>query len=178
MKRTIILLLVCLVSGCSPDIQAYTDYDPDYDLWTYTTFDWGLKDNIGQDRNPLYYNELNDKRIKKAVLAQLQKRDYRLTDEDPQLVLHYHIIVEDKSVVVTEPFGYGYGPYWMRRQQHQYTYVQGTLILDLMDTRINQLVWRGWAVAPVDGISSPEQIDALIDTAVRKMFSKFPHAKK
>ena len=177
MKYLIIIFLLFLASGCSPAIQAYTDYDPDYDMWTYTSFDWSQKENIEQNQNPLYYNELNDKRIKKAVLKQLQKRSYQLTRNHPQLILHYHIIVEDKSVLVTEPFGYAYGPYWMRRQQHQYTYTQGTLILDLMDTRINQLVWRGWAVTPLDGISAPEQIDDLIDTAVRKMFAKFPTAK-
>lgn len=175
MKYLFIFLLLA-AAGCTPEIQAYTDYDPDYDLWTYTTFDWGEKENKEQNQNPLYYNELNDKRIKKAVLKQLQKRQYRLSGENPQLILHYHIIVEDKAVVVTEPYGYGYGPYWMRGQQ-QYTYTQGTLILDLMDSRINQLVWRGWAVAPVDGITSPDQMDELIDTAVRKMFSKFPASK-
>lgn len=178
MKFMLSILLIFLVSGCSPEIHAYTDYDPDYDLWKFTTFDWSQKGNIEQNQNPLYYNELNDKRIKQAVLKQLQKRNYTLSDQNPQLLLHYHIIVEDKSAIVTEPFGYVYGPYWMRRQQQLYTYTQGTLILDLMDTHINQLVWRGWAVTTIDGISSPEEIDALIDAAVRKMFIKFPYAKR
>lgn len=177
MKSVYILLLLMLVARCSPEIQAYTDYDPDYDQWTYKTFDWSQKVNIEQNQNPLYYNELNDKRIKKAVLKQLQKRSYRLTSDSPNLILHYHIIVEDKSVVVTEPFGYVYGAYWMRRQQQVNTYTQGTLILDLMDTESNQLVWRGWAVAAVDGLDSPEKIDTLIESAVRKMFVKFPDAK-
>lgn len=177
MKHISIILLLILISRCSPDIQAYTDYDPDYDQWAYKTFDWSQKINIEQNQNPLYYNELNDKRIKNAVLKQLQKRGYRLMSDNPQLILHYHIIVEDKSVLVTEPYGYAYGPYWTRRQQQVNTYTQGTLILDLMDTRNNQLVWRGWAVAAVDGLDSPEQIDNLISTAVQKMFVKFPNAK-
>lgn len=178
LKKLYILLLLIAGMGCSPEIQTYTDYDPDYDQWTFKTFDWSQKINIEQNQNPLYYNDLNDKRIKKAVLRQLQKRNYQLSSEQPELILHYHIIVEDKSTVVTEPFGYVYGPYWMRRQQQVYTYTQGTLILDLMDTRLNQLVWRGWAVSVVDDIDSPEKIDKLIETAVHRIFVKFPNAKR
>jgi Domain of unknown function (DUF4136) len=177
LKRTYLFLLLVVAVGCSPEIQTYTDYDPDYDQWTFKTFDWSQKVNTEQNQNPLYYNELNDKRIKKAVLRQLQKHHYELTSNSPHLILHYHIVVEDKSVIMTEPFGYGYGPYWKRRPQQVYTYTQGTLILDLMDTRINQLVWRGWAVSAVDGLDSPEKIDKLIELAVRKMFVKFPTAK-
>ncbi len=173
MKRAAIFLLLIMLSQCSPEIQAYTDYDPDYDQWSYKTFNWSEKTSAEQ--NPIYYNDLNDKRIKKAVLKQLQKLHYRFVSDSAELILQYHIIVEDKSVVLTEPFGYG--PYWMQRNQNVYTYSQGTLILDLMDTRINQLVWRGWAVAAVDGINSPEQIDNLIETAVKKMFIKFPNTK-
>lgn len=177
MKALYVIAILTLVTRCSPEIQAYTDYDPDYDLWKYQTFDWSQNVNIGQNQNPRYYNELNDKRIKKAILRQLEKRNYHLTDSSAQLVLQYHIIVED-TAVITGPFGYVYGLYWMRRQQQRYAYTQGTLILDLMDTRINQLVWRGWAVAALDGLNSPEEIDKLVDTAVQKMFVKFPNAKK
>lgn len=178
MKKVSVILLLILLSRCSPEIQAYTDYEPDYDLWTYETFSWSQKMNIEQNQNPLYYNELNDKRIKKAVLKQLEKRDYCLTPDKPQLILHYHIIVEDKSTIVTEPFGYAYGANWMGRRQKIYSYTQGTLILDLMDTQNNQLVWRGWAIAPVDGVDSPEQLEDLIETAVRKIFIKFPIRNK
>lgn len=176
MKSLVLLLLLLLfISGCSPEINVYTDYDPDNDQWQYSTFAWSTASD--ENRNPIYYSDLNDARIKKAALRQLTKRNYRLTTEKPNLLFQYHIMVEDKSVVVTEPFGYVYGAYWMRKQQPVYTYTQGTLILDLIDTRINQLIWRGWAVSAIDGLDSPEQLDKLIDEAVQKMFTKFPHSR-
>ena len=74
-KLTIIaLLLICW--GCGPGLRVYSDYDPAYDLKNYTTFNWGPKINIEAGNNPLYYNELNDKRIKGAVLQQLTGRGY------------------------------------------------------------------------------------------------------
>lgn len=165
--------ILAIVTGCSPQIRVYSDTDPDYNLQAYKTFDWGQKVNIESGKNPLHYNELNDKRIKSAVLEQLQMQGYTLASTDPDLIVHYHIIVDDQSVVTTEPFGYRYGPYWMQMQTNVYAYREGTLILDLMDNKTNNLIWRGWAVTAIDEVN-PEKVEELIKTAVKKIFRKFP----
>ena len=176
MKYPLIISLL-LLTACSQQIAVHTDYDPDYDLWTYKTFDWGQKVNIEEGKNPLHYNELNDKRIKAAVQNQLTKRGYKLTAETPDLILHYHIIVKGQSVVVTEPFGYSYGPYWTRTNTNIYSYKEGTLILDLMDNKTNHLMWRGWAVTDVKESYSPKEVEALINQVVSKIFREFPKTR-
>lgn len=177
MKQISFWFIALLLASCSPEIQVQTDFDPDYDLWTYKTFDWGQKNNIEEGKNPFHYNELNDKRIKSAVQSQLASRGYRLTEVNPDLILHYHIIVKDKSVLATEPHGYTYSSYWMRMETHIYAYREGTLILDLMDSKTNNLIWRGWAVSPLDSSYKPAEIEKLINTAVAKVFKKFPKTK-
>jgi Domain of unknown function (DUF4136) len=167
MRSLAIALCFIWLPGCSPSLQTHTDRDPDHDLWTYSSFDWAQNDSTVV-RNPLYYNDLNERRIKEAVMRQLSKRGYQLTNEKPDLLVQYHIAVEDKTVIATEPFGYAYSPYWTRRQQNTYTYTE---------TRINQLVWRSWAVSAVDGVKSPKQIEALVNKAVRNMFATFPKRK-
>jgi hypothetical protein len=176
MKRLLIITALAILAGCSPQIRVFSDFDPDYDLWTYKTFDWGQKVDIEAGKNPLQYNELNDKRIKAAVQQQMVSRGYELTSNSPDLALHYHIIVDDQSVVSTEPYGYRYGQYWMRMQTDVYSYKEGTLILDLMDKKTNNLIWRGWAVSAIDQID-PEKVDELIKTAVARIFKKFPKAE-
>jgi hypothetical protein len=173
MIRHIIFSVAIVLAGCSPQLQVYSDMDPDYDLWTYKTFDWGEKVNIEAGRNPLQYNELNDKRIKNAVLAQMQLRGYVLSDQQPDLLLHYHIIIDDRSLLVPEPFGYQYGLYWMRLGTNVYYYREGTLILDLLDRNTHNLVWRGWVTADVNEIKA-EQVEKVIKRAVEKIFRKFP----
>jgi hypothetical protein len=177
MKQTLIGFFFLLLIACSPQIQVYTDFDPDYDLWTYKTFDWGQKVNIEEGKNPFHYNELNDKRIKSAVQDQLTSRGYILTSTQPDLILHYHIIVKDKSVLVTQPYVYNYSSYWTRMETNIYSYREGTLILDLMDSKTNNLIWRGWAVSPLDSSYKPEEIDQLIKAAVAKIFKKFPKTR-
>ena len=175
--RYLFIFLTVLAAGCSQQITVHTDYDPDYDLWKYRSFDWGQKVNIEEGQNPLHYNELNDKRIKSTVQEQLSKRGYKLTVEKPDLILHYHIIVKDQTTVVTEPFGYSYGPFWTRTNTNLYTYKEGTLILDLMDRKTNNLVWRGWAVTDVQESYTPQEIEEIIKKVVSKIFKKFPKTK-
>ncbi|MEO5603847.1 MAG: DUF4136 domain-containing protein [Cyclobacteriaceae bacterium] len=177
MKRLLIISALAILAECSPQIRVFSDYDPDYDVWTYKTFDWGQTVNIEAGKNPLHYNELNDKRIKEAVRQQMTSRGYELTSDNPDLILHYHIIVDNQSVITTEPYGYRYSPYWMRTQTNVYSYREGTLILDLMDKKTNNLIWRGWAVSAIDEVD-PEKVDDLIKTAISRIFKKFPKTQK
>jgi hypothetical protein len=176
MKQFLILGMI-LLFACTSEIQVKTDYDPDYDLWTYKTFDWGQKLNIEEGKNPLYYNELIDKRIKSAVKNQLTMRGYRLTDSRPDLILHYRITVDDKSTRVSPRDSYQESSFWLRMETNMYTYREGTLILDLMDSKTCNLIWRGWAVSVVDDSYTSEEVDRMIKTAVAKIFKKFPKTR-
>jgi Domain of unknown function (DUF4136) len=175
MKHILVLFIFAVLTGCSPQIGVYSDFDQDYDLSSYKTFDWGQKIKIEEDRNPLHYNELNDKRIKAAVLEQMTMRGYQLTSENPDLIFHYHIVIDDQSVVATDPYGYYYGPYWTHMQTNVFTYRQGTLILDLMERKSQDLVWRGWAVTDIGQIK-PDEVSDIIKTTVARIFKKYPKA--
>jgi len=175
MKHVLLLCIFAALSGCSPQIAVYSDFDPEYDLSTYKTFDWGQKVKIEEGRNPLHYNEMNDKRIKAAVLDQMTTRGYQLTSDNPDLIFHYHIIIDDQSVVATDPYGYNYGTYWTHTQTNVFTYQQGTLILDLMEKKSQNLIWRGWAVTDIGQIK-PDEVSEIIKITVAQIFKKFPKA--
>jgi hypothetical protein len=173
MKHVLLLSILAMLTGCGPQIRVFSDFDPDYDLSAYKTFDWGQKVKIEEGRNPLYYNELNDKRIKAVVLEQMTARGYHLTSDNPDLIFHYHIIIDDQSVVATEPYGYNYGTYWTQMQTNVFTYQQGTLILDLMERKSQNLIWRGWAVTDLGQIK-PDQVSDIIKTTVARIFKNYP----
>lgn len=177
MKSFIIIATLVFLGGCSPHLRVYSDQDPDYQVKNFRTFNWGELIDIEKNKNPLHYNELNDKRIKAAVLKELSGRGYIHSELNPDLIIHYHIIVDEQSVVTTEPFGYIYGPYWTRTRTNVYSYREGTLIIDLMDPKTNSLVWRGWATAALDTIT-PENTEEIIKRAVAKIFRKFPQSVK
>ena len=174
MKQISTLVICGILAACSPQIRVYSDHDPGYDLATFKTFDWGQKENVEQGRNPLHYNELNDKRIKSAVRQELENRGYTYSELAPELVIHYHIVVDNQSIIATEPFGYHYGSYWTEMKTDVHAYREGTLIVDIMDTRTNNLVWRGWATSDINGAYNAAEIEKLIMQAVSKIFRKFP----
>ena len=174
MNKLSIVALLLLCWACGPKLRVQSDYDPAYNLKNYTTFNWEPKINIEAGNNPLYYNELNDKRIKGAVLQQLTGRGYSFDEGTSDLVVHYHIIIDDQTVIVTDPPGYEYGPYWLRMETNVRQYQEGTLIVDVMDAKTNNLIWRGWATSVIDMHYSADDAEALIKKAVDKIFKKFP----
>jgi hypothetical protein len=172
-RRVPALFLFLLLSGCSVGLRVQTDTDPDYNLWNYTSFSWSPNINIEESRNPIYYNELNDKRIKTAVTAEMVRLGFLVAEKDPGLVIHYHIIIEDQSTVLGDPLGY-HGSYWIGLDSEVYKYKMGTLIIDIMDPKSNSLIWRGWAKTFVDDQTSPRKINQLVNKAIHRMFSQFP----
>jgi len=175
MKNYLILIFAILAAACSSDLIIFSDADPEFDLGAYKTYDWSKNTNIEANQNPVYYNELNDKRIKTAVNKQLTSKKYVHSTNDAELIIHYHIVVNEKVAVLSgEP--YNYDPYWTRTSL--YAYQEGTLIIDVMDVKTHSLVWRGSAAAPIDDINTSEKVVRLINKAVTKMFRRFPVSRK
>jgi hypothetical protein len=167
----IVIILLFFAIACSPEFRVYTDSDPAYNLGSFLTFDWLDKTNIEAGKNPVYYNQLNDKRIKAAVHHELATRGYVLTETDAELIIHYHIMINDKDAAIPEHEADTYGPYWQRTPPYVFSYKEGTLIIDVMDAK-NNLVWRGSAAAPIEEVYSGEKITKLINKAVTKMFAE------
>jgi hypothetical protein len=161
---------MCL-TGCST-MKVYSDFDRDLSVRKYSTFGWTDNKQLETKNNPLYYNELNDKRIKNDVAVQMKNNGYQFDSENPQLKVHYHIVLEDRTAINPEPFG-TYGQDWLDRNVNVHEFREGTLIIDLMDTKTNNLVWRGWAVNFLDE-DKPDQIEQQFNNAIKKIFEKFP----
>jgi hypothetical protein len=106
----------------------------------------------------------------------MKKKGFTYTNDKQILEIHYHITVEDKTYLSAEPLGFLYGPSSQIKRTQIYPYQQGTLIIDLMDTRSKTLVWRGWATGAIeDAVSKkPEQ---AIQKAIDKIFKLFPYPR-
>ena len=77
---------------------------------------------------------------------------------------------------------YGHGSYGYRHYGHEYSggyvneYLQGTLMLDIIDARNNEIIWRGWASKALDQDPDPKNIRMYVNKAVEKILKKFPPA--
>ncbi|TDE08153.1 DUF4136 domain-containing protein [Dyadobacter psychrotolerans] len=177
MKKLCTVLLIGLY-GCSPAIRAYFDYDKEDNIRNYKTFTWEEASQTEKNGNPLYYSELNDKRIRAAANDLMQAKGYVRSEQNPDLTLHYHIVMEERSMLAPDPYGYMYGDYFMRPRSDLFSYREGTLIIDFMRTKKQNLVWRGWAVAAMEVVLyDTKDTDILIRSAVAKIFQNFPESR-
>jgi hypothetical protein len=177
MKGIITILITAFAAvSCNHKIHVYTDHDASYDARVCKTYAWTDVVNIEQHHNPVYYNQLNDKRIREAVDFEMAAKGYVYDNSSPELLIHYHIVVNDKAVVTTDDYGYFYSPYWLRTRAPVYQYSEGTFIIDVMDSSDKNLIWRGWAVTPLERFQNGQELSALINESVQKIFEKFPRS--
>jgi hypothetical protein len=50
----------------------------------------------------------------------------------------------------------------------------GTLVVDIIDTRTNAIVWRSLASSDISATDTPEKRDKKIAKAMEKMFKNYP----
>jgi hypothetical protein len=161
LQKLLGLLLATALMSCS-SVAVKSDFDPNANFAQYKTFDF-MPHRTG--------NPLNNKRVEAAIEQELiAKGLQKQTEGRPDLLVAYHTNVKDKIDVDT--YGYRYGRYG--RRVGTYTtvqkYQQGTLVVDLVDAKEKELIWRGWAKGEASDSVSKEKVD---DT-VAKILAKYP----
>ncbi len=68
--------------------------------------------------------------------------------------------------------GLGYGPYYGSSRVREYT--RATFVLDVVDTRTNELIWRGWAEKTLAHNPNPKAVQKYVSEAVEKILEEFP----
>lgn len=170
--------VVCLLSvqACSPITKVYSEEEPGVNLYKYHTFQWLDNMTVSQGNNgPEWLNQRAEKKIRSAVEDQLRRYAITPCTEKPDMILHYHVVIKNEVFFIRdwwcdEEIGGKYGRCHRIRPTN---YREGTLIIDFLDARTGEQVWRGAAVGVLEHLN-PEQADARIEEAVRLIFGKFP----
>jgi len=169
-------LVLVLVAGCST-ISVDTDHDPDGDFANYRTFDW-IPRSAMKVQDP-EFNQLTDQRIRRAITAQLRAKGIEKADGETDLIVSYHGATRERAEVYTTGWsgyhGYGYWPGYGHSTVETRYYTEGTLMVDLIDAKRKQMVWRGKATGVVGDYESQE---ARISEAVEEMFKRYPPKMK
>ena len=168
MKRIPLLLAALLLVGCS-SIDTNVDYDRTASFSSYKTF--AFKDVRTPD------SPLRMRRVQSAIERTLASRGFAKADGTPDLWVVLHTRTHTQTRVTTWDTGWGWGwrwrgPYWNSARVEQIPV--GTLMVDLVDTKAKELVWRGTASRIVDADETPKDRDEKVQEAVNKLFDGFP----
>ena len=118
-------------------------------------------------KNSVRKGSLLDKRIRRAVEQELEAKGYEVKKSGRvDALLVYHVNLQKRVEVSPARYGY-YG--WRRGHVHRYK--QGSIIIDVVDPRLKQLIWRGAAVGT---IGKPDASQEKVSAAMTKVFEKYP----
>ncbi len=194
MKTLLNLLLATLLVAGISSCRSYDYYTAGINktnMSQYRSFAWmAPKSN---SKSPL--SGVADAKVKDAAVASLSSKGLRLNQNNPDLLVTYSATAGKGSKTVMAPtyygtgfypgwgFGYGYGwgwyrPYWGWGSSFAYYggetaigkehYNEGTVIIDLIDTRTHKIVWRGFGVGEThknqqkDIDDLPKVVDGII----------------
>ncbi|MHC2991783.1 hypothetical protein OB13_09370 [Pontibacter sp. HJ8] len=162
-RLSLILVFLLGFNSCLPSIRATSAFDRNASFQVYRTFSILEPEAAGTSANPTAFEPLLDRRVRDAVASELVKKGLTPDAESPDLLIAYDVAVaQDTNLVrtTTDAPGLGYS-YWYGYRYNYITtgfpgyrstdaYPVGTLIIDLIDSRSNELVWRGWAEGEID----------------------------
>ena len=157
-------ILMGLLAASVQAQSVQTDFDRSFNFSNLKTFGFAVQSRRATD--PLANDSLNDGRIKAAVESQLIANGYR-TNGDPDFVVVYYVTTKNKLSV--QDFGYGPPRWFGGRNISVNQYSEGTLLVDFIDTKTNQVIWRGRA----SGTLEMKGVDKKISKSVQKLVKQF-----
>ena len=173
---SLIIILLGLFIKCS-SISVNSDYDVYVDFTHYKSFYIyrGFLKNSKLETVPLV-----KKRVLDAIESQLLSIGFLETDSaKANLTIFAMANTADKMNVSSYGYGYGYGwgPYPYGRNIDVSYYTEASLIIDFVDSKKKQLVWRGIGTSVAKSSGTPEERDQFINEAVTKILDQFPPEK-
>ena len=145
MRRFILLCaavaMVFPVLACST-MTVRADHDSQFDFNAYSTF--SLFERQGKEQRRPQMSEIVDRRIAATMAAELVGKGFSSSSpRDADFLITFYTAVR-RRVSVNHAGWYGHrwhhwgmGTRWVR------SYEEGTLVIDIIDRRKRELVWRG-----------------------------------
>lgn len=169
------LALAACASG--PKVQSLAA--PSFNMSQYRSF--GFSDPLGTDRQG--YQTVVSSQLKASTRREMEARGLTYSDTNPDLLINFGGKLADKMRVSqyaqpAMPMGYygyrrgAYGAWPMYSERTEVTqYREGTLTVDLIDTKSQQLVWEGTVTKP---LKDSDDVAAVLDEAVKAAIAKLP----
>jgi hypothetical protein len=168
-------------SGIAQSVKI--DFDRNFDFSKINRYQWRT--------HPIFekHPELRDRYstaiqlVMNATNQQLMKKGYHPVSSAPDVFLTFFVSSKEVKNTYTDfidPLVPGYGwygwyapPVWTVTRTERY--LEGTLVMDMVDPNSSALIWRASAT---DAILDFRTRDKNVDAGVKKIFGKFPPKQK
>jgi hypothetical protein len=181
--------LMVALAACASGVDVRTAVSPDAKLGTLHTFQVlptpQLRDAFSQSADdPMLVNSISNRALRSDLVQGFQTRGYLAADSNPDFAVAYYASTKQKLDVTYWDYGYAWQPGWwggwgagwgpMDRTVTQYT--QGTVVVDVIDPKTKELLWRGSGVARVS--DDQQEYEKELQKTVLAILDKFPPAQR
>jgi hypothetical protein len=174
------------LAACAPPIDVQTAVRPETDLRPYRSFSILVppppRDGRTLDRDdPMLASSPSNHELRNAIASGLWNRGYWRDERSPDLLVAYYAAATQPLDLTQWNYGYGTRPRWWSGCKPgsedaggALEYQAGTIIIDILDARNGEVLWRGCGVAArVDDVAAYRH--DLAET-VRGILDEFPLA--
>jgi hypothetical protein len=169
---------------CAPALAAkpQIQWDPEYDFSGVSTFQWREPPEASlADSDPFLHS-----RIINAINYELTEFGLTEVSAEPDVFITYHSSTQTDVRITSTSVGYGFGSYG-RGSWGYYGYgfggpvattsratevERGTLMVDVVDSASNELVWRG-SIDDIVLSDNPEKTQRNVVSAIEKMAKQY-----
>ena len=169
-KLTPLLLLFVVFASCT-SVRVATDYDRKANFSNYNSFAF-YKPGIDEAQ----ISDLDKKRILRAIEANLQAKGMTKS-QTPSLLVSIFTKERERVDVYNNNFGWGWGwnPWWGGRWGNTVSRsTEGSLYIDLIDAKTNELVWQGIGSSQLYTGSDIDKREAKIREIVAEILAEYP----
>ena len=178
-ERLIIVSLIMLLGSLSVSAQKVSvGADPAVDLTRYKTYGWS---NKVSSTNPIV-NEI----AVSSIDAQLAAKGLKKVETDPELTVVVFGSTESDMHVSHPSWHPSLNPLatGVAVGSQGWVITKGTLVVDILDAKTKNSVWRGTAIQTLDRgptgdrVRDAKTVEKPIRNAVKKMFKQFPRPSR
>ncbi len=179
--RTIITLLLVMTIGIVNAQKVTGDFEESTDFSKYKTYEF-----IGwQDDSDQVMNDFDKKRLRESIQSEMAARQFEYVESGGDMAVSLFVVVDQKTSTTAYTNYYGGAGYGRGRRGHggwgngsattsysENDYLEGTLVLDMLDEESKDLIWQGVATGTIN--KNPQKREKKIPKAVTKLMKKFP----
>jgi len=173
----IIYAVIFLFSSCA--VKVNTIYDQTAPFKDYHTFCW-FENCEFTIEGPVYLKKdsATVEAFKQAIVEELERKGYVYDQDNPDFLLHMHVVVEEQQGLLASPYYQGDGADWQGAfpfeswENQNYLYLKGSLIIDIADADQFKMIWRSDAVEYLD--FTTDIAESRLRKGVRRALKNFP----
>jgi len=175
-------VLVMLIAAPSLAQKVTIDYSRGFDWNGVETFQY-----VDTEESNIKDNQIMADRVSSMIRQELREGGLREVEENPDLYITYHFTSEERKQLSTTSMGMGgYGGYWDgwggwgdpfggpmmgSSTTTEYSYEEGTLVIDAYDSTEKKMVWRGSGTVTVK--DKPEKQVKQVENILKKLGKKW-----